>query len=286
MRSARIQRQRLRIVGNSHALGQHDLEDVAVHDVFATLAYRLFESLLWHGRRDVLLCDAGSRLARRRRGQPPLEFGNQPDQPLPGPVPGVGLRRVGMDHHQQPTGQIVKDHDLFGDHKQNIRRADGIRLGISAEMRLDVFYGVVAEIADKAAGKPGQFLNFGNTISILVFANRVQGLVVMGFLNHFAAFDIGQRVAANLETGMAGQANNRIASPLLAPLDRLEQVTPGPGGEFQIGAERRFKVGEDLDGDGNTVVALVGVLVKLVLGEHGDSSQRRQEQRRRINQEH
>src|SRR5690606_22382581 len=69
-------------------------------------------------------------------------------------------------------------------------------------------------------------------------------------------------VTEDLEDDAGRQADDGVAPPLFAAMNRFEQIGIGPAGELEVSAEGGIEVGEDIAADRDTVVIPGGQLRK------------------------
>src|SRR5690606_7219951 len=100
-------------------------------------------------------------------------------------------------------------------------------------------------------GQVGQLDVVETLLEVLDEGQRI--LAAQGFHQGTVGFDADVK-PANPQHRAARQADHRVATPLFTALNGLEQVGIRAPGELEIGAYRRFKIGEYFPGDGDASV--------------------------------
>ena len=177
------------------------------------------------------------------------------------------LRGIGVHDQIKPAFEIVEHRDFFAEHQQYIGQAQPIG-AIDGEFAFDVRDRFEAEIADESAAEFRQIRYMRHAKSRadrIDFAERIGEFAAFG---HRAEFFDGQFASMQFVDAFAGQADDRMASPVFAAFDRFEQVGIWPVGEFQIHRQRRVEIRKHLARDRNAVETLGGERVEFVLRDH------------------
>jgi hypothetical protein len=128
------------------------------------------------------------------------------------------LGTSGSAYHQgQLAGEVVDDGDLFGQQQQDVGRAEGVGLAGLGEARLDVAHRVVAEAAHQAAGKARQAVARRHLDAGLELGDEIEGVAVVAALDQAVVGEQQHGVAAGLDAGRRGEADDRVAAETLAP---------------------------------------------------------------------
>ncbi len=265
-----VQVQWRRLERDGHALGNDRLHDIAIEHVVLDPLHRRFEPVLAEAGDEVAFVHrrAAQRLGRAWGiGGAPVQAGFQGVDPGLGAIIGLRLSRVGVHDQVQFAAQVVEDHHLIGHHQQDVRGADPVRRAAVFQPLFDVAHGVVAEIADQAAVEAGQLRQVRGVEALLEVFDERQGILGLGLFHHLAVAVQFDPLPEHLEYLPAGQADDRVAPPFLPPLNRFEQVRVGAAGQFQIGAQGRVEIRQDLTVYGDAIEAGLGKLGEL-LGRH------------------
>jgi hypothetical protein len=175
----------------------------------------------------------------------------------------------------QAALQVVEHRDFFRQHQQRVGRAEPVGLVVARQTRLDVADALEAEIADQPAAEAGQALDARHAVAAAQALDLGQRIGEPAPLDDFVVLADLELVAAQRVHAPARQADDRIAAPVLAALDRLEQVGVGAVGQLQVHRQRRVEVGQHLARHRNAVVALGGEAFEVGLGEdHGRKGRR------------
>jgi len=86
-------------------------------------------------------------------GQRAVDLVDQFTEPVQARLVSIFFARVGMNDDIELAGKIVEYHQFFRSQQHDIGRADGVGLGASAQLRLDIAHGVIAKITDESAGE-------------------------------------------------------------------------------------------------------------------------------------
>lgn len=167
----------------------------------------------------------------------------------------VDLGRVSEHNRVHLPGEVVEHHHRIGDHQQNVRHPQRIRVRAFAQAFFHVAHAVVAEVTHQAAVEAWQPSNGRHVVA------RLERLDERQRVFDIVAFDL-DAIMANAHMMVmypqhraARQADDRVTAPLLAALDRLEQVGVGLVGQFQVDRQRGVEVGQGFTGQGDTVIA-------------------------------
>ena len=182
---------------------------------------------------------------------------------------GLRLHRIRMHDQVQATLEVVEDRHFLAEHEQGIRRAELIRLVDAGKARLDPADGLEAEITDQAAGKRrhvGQYRYTELPAQCIDFRQRIGQLAR---LDDFAKFLDAEGMSAQRIHAPARQADDRMASPVLATLHRFKQIRIRPVSQFQVHRQGRIQIRQNLARHRNAVVTLGGETIELLLGDHG-----------------
>ena len=178
------------------------------------------------------------------------------------------LRGVGMHDQIETSLQVVEDRDFLARHQQRVRRAEAIGLVLRSEPRLDPGDRLETEISDEPAGerrKTGKLRHLVRRADAFDLGERIGELARF---DDFAELFDRQRAAAQHVNAPARQADDRMASPVFAALDRLEKIRVRRVGELEVHRQRRVEIGQHLARNRNAVVALCRECVELVLRNH------------------
>ncbi|MCY1174479.1 hypothetical protein D9M73_146820 [compost metagenome] len=85
------------------------------------------------------------------RGDRLAQFFQQLFQTRAALLEGIFLRRVGQHDGVHLAGEVVEHHDGVGDHQQNVRHTQRIRVRALAQTLLHVTHAVITEVAHQAA---------------------------------------------------------------------------------------------------------------------------------------
>ena len=272
-----IEIQRRRLIRDRHALGRHALHDVPGQHVLLDLGDRVLVALLAETGMKVVFGDIrppGSRTQRIESRAAQFQF--QRLEPLHRIIVGVRRFRIGVGPQLQTAGEVVEDDQIVAHHQQDVRHADGIGfLGgqRGAQLGLDIANGVVAEVAYETAVEARLVVEIRDLESRLEPLDPRQRVLDFAGALLLAIDDMAHGEAAHFDAFPAWQADDRVATPLLSALYRLEQKGPGGVSELEIGGERRIEIGQHLAGDRNTVVAGLRQLGKAIGGHHGTGLQ-------------
>ena len=256
-----VQIQRRRGKGNAHALRKHHLHYITGGDVFLGLVHRVLKAVLGKAGDEIAFMHLRRTMLglRRSQGQAQLRF-NGIQALLRGLQP-AGLR---MHDDLQTPAQVVEHYHLVGEHEQDVRRTDGVRLEQALrQTRLDVAHGVIAEVTNQPAGKTRQAVQSGNAETLLIAFDKGQRIGRFHHFHHLSIVFDAYRIALHLKHRARRQADNGVASPFLAAFHRLEQVAVRQVRELEVNGQRGIKIGEDFAHQRDAVVALGAELFKL-----------------------
>lgn len=168
---------------------------------------------------------------------------------------GVFLRRIGQYDGVHLACQVVEHHHRIGDHQQDVRYTQRIGVRALAQTLLHVAHAVITEIPHQATVEARQAGDGRHVVACLEGLDEGQRVFdIVAF--HLDPIDGHAHVQVmHPQNRAARQANDRIASPLLPALHRLQQVGVGLIGQFQVDRQRRVEVGKGFAGKRNAVVA-------------------------------
>ncbi len=158
----------------------------------------------------------------------------------------------------QLAGEVIEYHHRVGDHQQDIRRTQRVRVGTVAELTLDVAHTVVAEIAHQSAIEARQPFDRRNPVALLEGLDEGQRVLDLQAFRLDPIDGHPHLIAVNAQHGAARQSDDRVSPPLLTALDGFEQIGVRRVGQFQVQRQRGVEVGERLERQGDAVVAFVG----------------------------
>ena len=150
------------------------------------------------------------------------------------------MLRVYVHYQRQGAAQIVEHHHFFGHHQQDIRRADIVVTWRSAEAWLYVAHRVIAEVTHQTTTETLLALQWSNLIARLEGLYKYEGVVALQFLNDLAVGLYSDRLIHYTQHCATRQADDGETSPLLAALDRLEEISVQTTPEFEIGGQWRL----------------------------------------------
>ena len=174
-----------------------------------------------------------------------------------------GLIRLDVDDQVQAPAQVVEHHHLVGKHEQDVRRTERIGLVDSAQARLDVAHGFVAEISDQPAVGTRQTVHMRDLETGLVGLDPGERIGDLLLLDAYPVLPLLDPVAIHLDLAPAGQTDHRVTAPLLAALHRFQQVGIRGIDQFEVGTQRRVEIGEDFADQRDARVARAGVFGEL-----------------------
>ncbi|MNI27684.1 hypothetical protein D3C73_814320 [compost metagenome] len=189
------------------------------------------------------------------RGDRLTEFFQQLFQACATLLEGVFLRRVGEDDRVHLASEVVEHDDRVGNHQQNVRHAQRIRVRALAQTLLHVTHAVITEVAHQAAVETRQAGDGWHVVAGLEGfdeGQRVFHVVAFGLDAVDGHADV---MVVNPQHGAARQADDRVTAPLLAALYGLQQVGIGFVSQFQVDRQRRVEVGQGFAGKRDAVVA-------------------------------
>jgi len=108
------------------ALRQHHLHHVAGGDVLLDPRHRRLEPLLGETGSEIVLADLVRATAMAIGRGETTEVADQLIDAALGPRQGVVLLRIGVDDDRQLAAKVVEDHDLLGEHQQDVRVAERV----------------------------------------------------------------------------------------------------------------------------------------------------------------
>ncbi len=158
----------------------------------------------------------------------------------------------------QLAGEVVEHHHGVGNHQQDIRCAQRIRVGATAQFALDIAHAVVAEVADQPAIEARQAFDRRDAVALLEGLDEGQRVLDLAGLGLDAIGSHADAVVLHAQHGAAWQADDRIAPPLLAALNGFEQIGVRRIGQFQVQRQRRVEVGKGFERQGDAVMAFGG----------------------------
>ena len=123
------------------------------------------------------------------------------------------------------------------------------------ELGLDVAHRLVAEVAGESAAEARKIRRHMDLEARLVGGQKVERVAV-GAFDHLAIADDLVRKFARAQQRARRQTDEGIAAEALAADDRFEQEAIGRVGEFEIDRQRGIEIGEGLESDRDTVIAL------------------------------
>ena len=265
MAQGAVEVDRVRAKGDGHALRQHHLHDVPGAGVFAYPLHRRLEGRCAELRDEVALRHGltGAACGDRRRRL--AELRGQGAQLGQRPLAGARLVRVDQADELHAGLQVVEDDDVLGDHQQDVRSAYGVRRGAVLESPLHIAHTVIAEVAHQAAVKPRQPRRRRHPVAGLERLHKGQRVLDLRLFHQPPVRGHFNALAESLEHRAAGQADDGVAPPGLAPLGGFKQIRPGLAGQLQIGGKRGVQIGEDPQRHRHPVVAVGGQSI----GGHG-----------------
>ncbi|MNZ87010.1 hypothetical protein D3C78_1058560 [compost metagenome] len=170
----------------------------------------------------------------------------------------IRLGRIGEDDGVHLAGQVVEHHHGVGNHQQDVRIAQRVRVRALRQALLDVAHAVIAEVADQPAVEARQSRQGRYAVAVLELFDEGQRVFALETLG-LDVVDLDARTAAmDTQHGAAGQADDRVAAPLLTALHGLEQIGVRPIGEFQVDRQGGIEISEGFAGKRDTVVAFGG----------------------------
>ncbi len=261
---------RARAERHAQALRWHYLEDIAGTHVFLRLAHHGVIFLAGKRGMEVRFVDRIGNLRLRVTGAALTQAMRQLVQAPIGAHIGLRLPRVGMHDQVQTALEIVEHRQLFGEHQQDVRRAEFVGLVATPQARLDVLDALETEPADQPAGEAGQPIQLRHRMfgpQRIDFGQRVGDLTG---LDDFAVFADLQRVAPKAVHAPRRQADDGVAPEALPAFDRFEQIGIGAVGELQVDRERRVQVGQHFADNGNTGVTFSGLALELLCSDQDD----------------
>ena len=190
-------------------------------------------------------------------------------QPLHRLLANAGLGRVDQADEVHAAFQIVEDDHVLGHHQHDVRRSERVGRRAVAQPLFHVTDAVVAEIPDQAAVEAGQARQGRHPVASLEFFDECQWIVCLKVFADRAVHRDGNPLTGYRQHRPAGQADDGIASPALAALGGFQQIGKRPPGEFQVGGQRRFEIGQGFDDNRNAVVSCGGQPGKILFGVHG-----------------
>ncbi|EKY03959.1 hypothetical protein HMPREF9120_02525 [Neisseria sp. oral taxon 020 str. F0370] len=183
----------------------------------------------------------------------------------------VGLARVGVNDKVDFAAEVVDNGQLFGEHHEDVRRADAVGFDGVFQTACEVFEvidGFVAEIADEAAGEARQAGDFGRVETLVEGFDKFQRVAPVLFDND-AVFIQADFAAGGFDVGVRAEADEGVAAEAFAADDGFEQVGVGAVGEFEVDGQRGIQVGQQLLHEGDAVVAGGGLGEVLLFANHG-----------------
>ena len=156
------------------------------------------------------------------------------------------------------AGQVVEHHNGVGNHQQNVRHAQRIRVRAFAQTLLDIAHTVVTEVTDQSTVEARQAGDGRHVVARLEGFNEGQRVFDVMAFGLDAIDGDADVMVMNPQHGAARQADDRITAPFLAALHRFEQVGVGLVGQFQVDRQRRVEVGQGFAGQRDAVIAVSG----------------------------
>jgi len=111
-----------------------------------------------------------------------------------------------------------------------------IRIRALRQLRFDITYRVVAEVADQPTVELGQAVGLRNPETSQVILDKAERIITAFIVNDFVANLDADPFPAHREPRVAGHADDRVAPPFLSALHRFEQIGVRLIGQFEIGA--------------------------------------------------
>ena len=164
-------------------------------------------------------------------------------------------REVHVADQQRPVADVVVDDHGLGQHEPQVRQVELV--GVLVGDLLDEAHPVVAHHADGAAHEARQLepVGHGETLRAHAFAQQLERVAGDGVLLGAVALGPLHLAAAGPEDRPRAGADEAVAGPLVAALDRLQQEAGASVVELAEERERRVQVREDLPHHGNQVSA-------------------------------
>ena len=258
------------------ALRQHHLHDVAVKDVALGALDGGDESAfgkLGHRRR------RRHRHLRRHRHRLP-QCGEQYRQLAPCRSIGFRLARIGIDHQVEFARQVVDHRQSIGQQQHHVGRAEHIRLRRRGEPWFDVAHGVVAEVADEAAGESRQVRDRRCVEAGVNGADPIERIRLLALREQRVATVFAAYPPPDLEAHLGRQPDERVAPETLAALHRFEQIRVGKVAELEVDRQRGVEVGKGFEHHRYPVEPLLRELPELrFVHDHSKHYDRLREQR-------
>ncbi len=173
-----------------------------------------------------------------------------------------------MHDQVQPALEVVEYRHFLGQHQQHVGRAQLVGAIPLRQPRLDVANRLEAEVADQAAAKCGQLRQARHVVlraQVFDFREWVVEMAALGDLAGVLHFEL---MPAQAVYAFRREADDRIAPPGGAALDRFEQESVRAVSEFQVHRQRRIEVGKHLAHQRDARVALGNQRVEFVSGDH------------------
>jgi len=204
-----VQIDRCGLERDRHALGNHHLHAVASQDVVLDAVDGLLV---------VLAAEAGAKgrlgavalfeiQAQARRDRLAQLRPQRVQASLTGLV-GFRLRRVDQHDAVQLAGEVVEYHHGVGNHQQDIRCAQRIRVGAIAKFALDIAHAVVAEIADQPAVEARQAFDRRDAVALLEGFDEGQRILDLTGLGLDAIGGHADAVIPHAQHGAARQTDD------------------------------------------------------------------------------
>ena len=260
---------RTRAERHAEPLRKDDLEDIAGADIFLGAAHGVLEAFAGKPGNEIAFVERLriERLRIARTGMTQAE--GQLVEPAAGLRVGLRLRRIGMHDQVQATLEVVEHRDFLAEHEQGIGRAELVGLVVHGEARFDPADRLEAEIADQATRECRHVRQFGDAILPAQGIDLGQRIGQLARLDDFAKLLDAEGMSTQRIHAPARQADDRVATPVLAALHRLEQVGVRSIGQLQVHRQRRIEIRQHLARNRDAVVALRGVGVEFFLADHG-----------------
>ncbi|MNO70925.1 hypothetical protein D3C76_618250 [compost metagenome] len=168
---------------------------------------------------------------------------------------GVFLGRVSQYDGVHLARQVVEHHHGIGNHQQDIRHAQRVRIRALAQAFFHIADAVIAEVTDQAAIETWQAGNGRHLVTILEGLDECQWVFHLVPFDFLAVMGNHDLVTMHAHNRAAWQADDGVAPPLLAALHRLQQIGVGLVGQLQVDRQRRVEVGQGFAGKRDTVIA-------------------------------
>ena len=164
---------------------------------------------------------------------------------------------VGVGQHDELVLGVVEDHECVREHEGQIGHVQGGAGG--GGQALDVAHNVIAQVAHRAAHKPGQAIHPHGVVLAQFGFNGVQGVFALGQRAGGGAAVMGAGDGVLLDSDHAARvhAQEGIAPDLLAAFHTFQQEGNIPRlGQFEIHGNGRFQVGQQRAVNGNQIALL------------------------------